>query len=148
MTTTRENLAPTPDESYLTMHETDPQTINAQITDGLERYGIHVFLNSFASKLPGGASRVMLESYGSFKCAESPNPLHSTRFFNTTYDEFFRDVDKELENVSKTPTKEHLQAWNKYLEAASKENEASSLEILLTYRALRIKGYSHYDLWQ
>lgn len=138
------------------MMEVDPVTIDAQIATGLALEGsVAQFLNSFESKLtPDGSTRAMIELYNGFDelCAQRPHNLHSERFFDTTFKEFFDDIDSARATVELMDPAERAELGNRYFpvtpEDEATDNRSHDINTLLTYRTLRLAGYSHYDLWQ
>jgi hypothetical protein len=144
----------------LIMHETDLTTIDAQIETGRENGSLAEFLNNFEGKLPGGASRVQFEGEdaildGPFMTRESDFNRRAlsekTRNPSFTLREFFDDVDNVIATEPEIDP-EQLEILRSDWKAAT-EDSAEKLEVYLDYalpiyRRLRMRGYSHYDLWR
>lgn len=149
-----------PGKSPLMMKETDPETIDLQIAAGLEAASgrFFGFTNNFEAKLPGGHMREMIVNhswdkaklYTPEKTSAEVAELYSEKAAQTTFSEFFQDIDSAIEATGLDP--ELLSQIRRDRETAtgldvSAAQEAYCEAILPVYRELRIMGYSHYDLW-
>lgn len=133
------------------MLETDPVIIDAQIAAILDRtqQAFDVIGNLYLN-LPDGMFRSMVHDAGMQEVRmtkrDPENPeldgFHSPRAYEVTWDVFFADVDKALEETG--TSLDELQRLQHRDQGGTPEEYFRSL--LPVYKYLRMLGYSHYDL--
>jgi hypothetical protein len=114
------------------------------------------FLNNFFAKLPHSSTRRLLASEDmldepvtrTFDSEEdiSQRELFSARFLaTTTRREFFDDIDDAVDDSGLDV--DELRRLQEASTSSLEDLDSISTYALPVYKALRMMGYSHYDLW-
>ncbi|MGV9001370.1 MAG: hypothetical protein ACOH18_00215 [Candidatus Saccharimonadaceae bacterium] len=153
----RIDLEPTPPRE-VSMAETDMETIDTQIAEGLrsEEAGGELFLNNFHLNFEGGLARNIVKKYDlqdvPMVSADEATVLsgnadsayrYSDHALATTWGSFFEEIDEILE---KTGLLSDEVARLRTIQRQTFTEAGLSAYILPVYRELRMRGYAHGEL--